>query len=127
MEGMEIFFLTEKSVVEAVYYRGKSSDKEIFELMLRLVYLELMGCFRLHIIWASGTRKTAAVIDGFKKGCLIYRIASSGFSLDFMPLHETGFERLAPMLPWVQTWIGVNRIEPLTHEGWFEEGLGMKG
>ena len=65
MEGMEIFFLTEKSVVEAVYYRGKSSDKEIFELMLRLVYLDLMGCFRLHIIWASGTRKTAAVIDGF--------------------------------------------------------------
>ena len=30
MEGVEIFFLTEKSVVEDVYYRGNYSNKEIF-------------------------------------------------------------------------------------------------
>ena len=49
-EGVGIFFLTENSVAEAVYYWGKSSNKDIFELMLRLVYLELRGRFRLHII-----------------------------------------------------------------------------
>ena len=49
-EGMEIFFLTNNAVAYAVYYRVKSSNKDIFELMLRLVYLELRGRFRLHII-----------------------------------------------------------------------------
>ena len=39
MEEVELFFLTENSVVEAVYYWGKSSNKDIFELMLRLIYL----------------------------------------------------------------------------------------
>ena len=39
MEGVELFFLTDNSVTEAVYYWGNSSYKEIFELILRLVYL----------------------------------------------------------------------------------------
>ena len=31
MEGVELLFLTDNSVSEALYYRGNSSDKEIFE------------------------------------------------------------------------------------------------
>ena len=50
MEGLEIFFLTRNSVVEAMYYQVNYSNKDIFEFMLRLVYLELRGCFRLNII-----------------------------------------------------------------------------
>ena len=37
IEGVELFFLTNNSMAETVYYWGNSSDKEIFELMLRLV------------------------------------------------------------------------------------------
>ena len=44
-----------------------------------------------------------------------------------MPLNETAFDRSATLLPWVQTFIGVNNVEPLTPEGYFEEGRGMKG
>ena len=55
MEGVEIFFLDDNSVAEEVYYQGNYSHNHIFELMLPLVYLELMGCFILHIIWVSGT------------------------------------------------------------------------
>ena len=65
MDEVELLFLTDNSAVEAVYYRGNSSDKEIFEFMLRLVYLELRGCFRLHNIWVAGKRQILAVIDGF--------------------------------------------------------------
>ena len=56
MEGVELFFLIDNYVAEAVYYRGNSSNKDIFDLMLRLVYLDLMGFFILHIIWVAGTR-----------------------------------------------------------------------
>ena len=37
------FFLAENSVDESVYYWVNSSNKEIFELMLHLVYLDLRG------------------------------------------------------------------------------------
>ena len=57
MEGVDIFFLNRNSVVEAMYYQGNSSNKDIFELMIRLVYLELRGCFILQNIWLSGKRK----------------------------------------------------------------------
>ena len=37
-----------------------------------------------------------------------------------MALNETAFDGLAKLLKWVQTWIGVNNIEPLAPEAWFE-------
>ena len=44
-----------------------------------------------------------------------------------MVLYETAFERSVLLLPWFWTWIGVNKIERLTPEGWFEEFRGFKG
>ena len=88
--------------------------------MLLLVYLELRGYFRLHIIWVAGTRQIWAGIDDFSRGCLTEKIAPSGSILDFVNLNETAFEILASLLTWVQTWIGVNTIETLTHVGWFK-------
>ena len=57
--------MTDNYVEEYMYYRGKSRDKEIFELVLQLVYLELRVCFRLYIIWVAGTRLILTVIYGF--------------------------------------------------------------
>ena len=99
MEGTETFFLTNNSVEEDVYYRVNSGNKEIFVLMLRLVYLELRGCFRLHIIWVAGTRQIATGIDGFSRGCLTDGISWSGSILDFLMLNETAFERSVSLLP----------------------------
>ena len=55
-------------------------------------------------------RQIAAGIDGFSRGCLTYKIASSGSILEFVPLNETFFELLVSLLPLVQTWVGVNNI-----------------
>ena len=80
---MELLFLTEKSVAEAVYYWGNSIYKDVFELIIWLVYLEIRGSFRLHIICVARTRKIAAGIDGFSRGCLKDGIISSGSILFF--------------------------------------------
>ena len=56
MERVDIFLLTDNYVAETVYYQVKFSDKDIFELMIQLVYLEFRGCFMLHIIWVAGKR-----------------------------------------------------------------------
>ena len=95
--------------------------------MLRLIYLELRVCFRLHIIWVTGTRQIASGIYGFSRGVWTDGIASSGSILDFVILNETAFERYVSIFPWVHTWIGVNNIEPFNPEGFFEEGGVFKG
>ena len=118
MEGVETLFLTDDSVAEAMYYQGNSSNKEIFELMVRLVYLDLRGCFRLNIIWVAGKRQITSVFYGFSRDFLTDGIDSYGSILYFAPLNETEFDSSTSLLPWVQIWIGVNNIEPLTPEGW---------
>ena len=76
---MKLLFLTDNSMEEAVYYQGNSSDKDISELILWLVYSDLWGCFIFQIIWLSGTIQIASGIDGFSGGCLTDRIASSDY------------------------------------------------
>ena len=95
--------------------------------MLRLVYLDLRGCFRLQIIWVVGTKQKAAGIYCSSRGCFTDGIASSGSIFYFVTLNEKSFERSASLLPCVQKYIGVNKIELLTAEGCFEEYNGMKG
>ena len=56
MERVDIFLLTDNYVAETVYYQVKFTDKDIFELMIQLVYLELRGCFIFHIMWVAGKR-----------------------------------------------------------------------
>ena len=63
-------------------------------------------------------------IYGFSRGCLTYKIASSGYILDVVILNETDFESSKSLLPWVQIWIGVNNIELLTPEDWFKKNNG---
>ena len=68
-----------------------------------------------------------SVLYVFSRGCLTYWISSSSSILDCVPLNETAIARSVLLFPWVRTWIGVNNIENLTPENWFEEGLGFKG
>ena len=127
MEGVDLFFLANKSVSEAVYYRGNSNNKEIFQLMLQLIYLELRRFFVLHIIWVAGTRQIAAGIYDFSRGCLTYGIASYGSILNFVPFKYISFERYVSLFPCVWTRVGLNNIEPLNPGFWFKEGRGFKG
>ena len=113
-------------MVKSVYYWGNFIDKGIFELMLRLVYLYQRSCFKLHIIWVAETRQKAAQIDVFKRGCFTAWISLSGSIVDFVLLNDTSFERSVSLLPWFQILIGAYNVEPLTPEGWFEEGHGFK-
>ena len=74
------------------------------------MYLELRGCFIIHVILEAGNNQIEAGIYSFSRGCLMDGIASSGSILDFLTLNETSFERSATPFTWVQTWIVVNNI-----------------
>ena len=105
---------------------GESRDKEIFELIIRLVYLELRSCFRFYIVWVAVTRQIAAGIYGFSRGFLTDVIASYGSILYFVPLNETDLESSSMLFPCVWEYIGFKKIVHVIPWGWFKEGHGMK-
>ena len=84
-------FLVENGVSEAVYCWGNSINKELFELLFNIVYLDLRGCFKLHILCLDGTRQIAAGIYVFSGGGLTYGIVTSGSILYCFPLNKTSF------------------------------------
>ncbi len=47
--------------------------------------------------------------------------------LSFIDLGRTAVKRHPPLLDWVRSWTGRMDLEPLTPEGWFEEGHGIRG
>ena len=47
--------------------------------------------------------------------------------LSFIELSRTAVERHPPLLDWVRSWTERPSLEPLTPEGWFEEGHGITG
>ena len=55
------------------------------------------------------------------------RITISESILDLYTLNKTDFERYPTLLQWVNNWIGVNIIQPLTPDVWFEEGNVIRG
>ena len=47
--------------------------------------------------------------------------------LTFVDLSRATVERHPPLLRWVRTWTDLPKLEPLTPEGWFKEGHGIRG
>jgi len=80
MKGFELLLCTEKSTSECCYYTGTYSDLKIFALILRMLYSELRGFFKLHLIWVAGTRQIATGIDDFSRGDLTGQVMN-GVSL----------------------------------------------
>jgi hypothetical protein len=60
LDGCEVFVFTENTTAEAAFYKGNSSSQHLYELVLRLRELEMMGNLRLHVVHVSGMRMMAA-------------------------------------------------------------------
>jgi hypothetical protein len=63
-KGIELFLFTDNSTAESAFYRGTSSSKKLYELIVRLKLLEVnKGCL-LHFIHVAGTRMIEQGTDG---------------------------------------------------------------
>ena len=52
----KIFFFTDNIVADYAYYKGSSSCKALFDLVLRLRLVQQKGGFMLHVVHVAGTR-----------------------------------------------------------------------
>jgi hypothetical protein len=90
----EIFMFTDNAVAEAAFYKGSSSNKKLFELVLRLWKLEVNLSLRLHLIHVSGKRMEAQGTDHLSRGIMHTGVLGGVSMLDFIPLHLSAVESL---------------------------------
>ena len=62
--GAEVFLFTDNSTAESVYFKGNSSSRKLFDLMLRLRKLEMDASLILHVVHISGSRMIEKGGDG---------------------------------------------------------------
>ena len=81
----------------------------------------------IHIIHVAGTRMIAQGTDGCSRGSFLEGVMAGASMLSFVDLGKTAVERCPELLPWIRDWTERRSLEPLTPEGWFEEGHGIVG
>jgi hypothetical protein len=127
LQDTELFLFTDNSTAESAFYKGSSSSKKLHALVLRLHKLALDFSIILHVIHVAGTRMIAQGTDGCSRGVLMEGVMAGKNMLSFIDLDKSAIQRCTDLLPWIRSWCGNSDIEPLTPEGWYQEGHGIIG
>ena len=67
LKDCELFLFTDNFVADCVYYKGSSSSRALFLLILRLRKIQMAGDMIIHLIHISGKRMIASGIDGLSR------------------------------------------------------------
>jgi len=121
LAGTEIFLFTDNSTAEGAFFRGTSSNRRLFELILTLRKLEHEHGFVLHVIHISGLRMIASGIDGLSRGDTADGIMGGAPVLSFVPLHLPANERSGALVDWICDWFAED-LTVLDAKGWFTTG-----
>ena len=100
----EVFLFTDNSTAEAVYHKGNSSSRGLFEGVLELRKLEMHGKLKIHLIHVAGKRMVRQGTDGTSRGDHSEGVMRGESMLDHVPLHKAAHERFPKILDWVASW-----------------------
>ena len=122
-DGCEVWAFSDNAIWSAVFCKGSSSARHLFDLVLQLK----IACYEhevyLHTCHISGDRMIATGMDAWSRGDTSSGI-SLGFDLrDFLPLDKSAFDWPNQDLEtWCKRWMGSEYSPPLSVEGWYREG-----
>jgi len=68
LKNSELFVFTDNITAELAFYKGTSSSKRLFQLVIDLHKLQLHKGFVLHLINVAGQRMIAQRTDGLSRG-----------------------------------------------------------
>jgi hypothetical protein len=114
VKDAEVFLVTDNTTAEAVFYRGNSTTRPLFELMLRLRKVEMDGGLNLRVIHVAGSRMIEQGTDGGSRGDLTQGVMAGEPMLKYVPLHLTALERSPQLEPWIRSWWDDDQGELLT-------------
>jgi hypothetical protein len=124
----QFFLFTDNAVAEAAFYKGTSSNRQLFDLVLRLRRLEVDHAFSLHVIHISGRRMQSQGTDSLSRGDLLSGVMHGSPLLDFVPLHLAASTRSTGLIPWCMSWLLPSQtLVPLQPNQWFSLGHGITG
>jgi hypothetical protein len=104
LTGREVWLCTDNEVAERAYYKGLSSSKDLFEIILKIRLLAIKFQFLLHLPQLSGTRMIQSGGDGLSRGEIILGQLQTPVE-ELMIFHRSLFERMPSLLDWLSTWI----------------------
>jgi len=117
--GREVFICVDNEVTERIYYKGSSTDGELFELMVHLRRISVKGQFKLHVVHISGKRMIKQGTDGLSRGEVdVERLLSA--DANEVPIHRFAIDRSPAMHEWVTNLMG-DKVNVATPSNWFHE------
>jgi hypothetical protein len=125
LRGVEVFLFTDNLTAEAAFWKGNSSSRKLFELVLELKRLEYDLGLILHVIHVSGTRMMAQGTDGLSRADFLEGVMAGKAMTSFVPLHLSGKERSAGIEDWLLWHLpsaGGGTGKLLAEADWFKAG-----
>ena len=122
-QGTEIFMFTDNSTAEAAFYRGTSSTRLLFELVLRARKLEMNGNIFMRVVWVAGTRMISQGTDGLSRGDLMTGVMSGNSMLFYVPLNKSCEERQPGVVDWLIRTSGTGFWNLLDPQDWYDKGF----
>lgn len=120
-KNSSLFFFTDNSTVEAALYKGNSSSRKLFELVVRFRRIQLVYGMQVLVSHVSGKRMIQQGTDGVSRGNMKEGVGSGLDMLQFIPLHQGAIERYGTLMEWIKDWAGSN-VECLSPSEWFTRG-----
>lgn len=122
-DGCALWAFTDNAVWSAVWRKGLSTSRLLFNLVLQLRIACREHEVYLMVCHISGDRMIETGVDGWSRGDFESGV-SLGYDLrHYLPLARTAFEVAGcTLIPWLRNWMGSSYKAPLTPEGWFWGG-----
>ena len=130
LKGIELYVFTDNSTAEAAFYKGTSSSKKLFDLIVRLKFLEINSSCVIHFVHIAGTRMIVQGTDGISRGDFNTGVMQGESMLSFVPIHLSALEREQNLRPWLEQVLIPTRNEDivfLDYAGWYERGHDIIG
>lgn len=105
LDGCEVFMFTDNSTAESAHFRGTSSSRLLFGLVLRLKKLEMQAHCVIFLIHVAGTRMIHQGTDGLSRGDQNAGIMRGENMLDHVPLNEGCLTRAPGLRVWLASWL----------------------
>jgi len=124
-DGCELWCFTDNAVWSAVWVKGMSSAKHLFNLVVELKVACCEHEVHLRLCHISGDRMIKTGIDGMSRGNQDEGISLGHDIRRYLPLNVGAFEHVdvrPGLVRWCRSWMGNDFSEPLSPMEWFWEG-----
>jgi len=126
LKDSTVIMATDNSTEEAAIYKGNSTSKKLFELVVRFKVLELHSGCKFIITHVAGTRMQLQGTDGISRGNLMEGISLGKSMLKFCPWGLSALERCSCLEPWLVETFGPS-LEILKPKDWYSRGHDHSG